>query len=100
MPYHIQNQERGLVLELKGGVTARDATELSRSLTASLKAEGTVVVQTAELEDIDTSILQMLISLRKTVASFLAPDPSDAFVSAVDRCAIRRELLGESKEAP
>ena len=99
MPYNIEITEQGLVLDLTGGVTVRHAGELGKALSASLKSAATVVLRTRELEDIDTSILQMLVSLRKTAAVFVANDPSEAFVGAVDRCALRRELLPGAKEA-
>ena len=53
-----------------------------------------VAVDTGGLEDIDTCILQLLCSLRKTVPALSFDNPSEAFVSAVDRCGLRRELLG------
>jgi len=99
MPYKIQPKENTLALELTGGVTARDVGEISGQLTPSVKGEITVVVHTRELEDIDTSVLQMLVSLRKTVTALLFENPSEAFVTAVDRCALRRELLADSREA-
>ena len=99
MPYTIQTKDNTLALELTAGVTARDVGEICAHLAPSLKSEITVVVQTRELEDIDTSVLQMLVSLRKTVTVLLFENPSDAFVNAVERCALRRELLADSKEA-
>jgi len=99
MPYEIQNTTQGLILELTGGVTVRHAAELGKCLASSLTSGVTVVVRTRELEDIDTSILQMLVSLRRTTASFVVEDPSEAFVNLVDRCALRGELLAESKVA-
>jgi ABC-type transporter Mla MlaB component len=99
MPYEIQRTEKGLILNLRGGVTVRDAAELGKCLVSSLTSETTVLVRTPELDDIDTSILQLLISLRKTAATFVLEDPPEAFVNAVDRCALRRELMAGSKGA-
>jgi hypothetical protein len=98
MAYEIHNTCHGLILELKAGVTARHAAELGKSLASSLASGASVTVRTKDLEDIDTSVLQMLVSLRKTASMFLVEDPSDVFVSAVDRSALRRELLAGSKE--
>ena len=98
MAYRIAQEKEDIALDLVGGVTARDVDELAHGLAAQLKSGATVRVRTRELEDIDTSILQMLVSLRKTVAALVVEAPSDAFVSAVDRCALRRELLSGSKE--
>ena len=79
-------------------MTVRHAAELGKCLASSLTSGATVVVRTQELEDIDTSILQLLVSLRRTTPSFVLGDPSEAFVNAVDRCALRGELLAESKD--
>src|SRR5690242_14808746 len=99
MPYTIQTKDNRLALELTGGVTARDVGDMSGHLAHELKGDVTVVVHTRELEDVDTSVLQMLVSLRKTVTALLFENPSQAFVNTVDRCALRRELLADSKEA-
>jgi len=99
MPYTMQKKDNTLALELAGGVTARDVGELAGELASFLNSEITVVVHTGELDDIDTSVLQMLVSLRKTVTALLFKNPSEAFVNAIDRCALRRELLADSKEA-
>jgi len=98
MPYEIQNTTEGLILHLRGGVTIRDAAELVSCLASSLTSGARVIVRTQELEDIDTSILQMLVSLRKTTPAFVLENPSAGFVKAVDRCALRGELLAESKD--
>jgi anti-anti-sigma regulatory factor len=98
MPYEIQNTTEGLILRLSGGLTIRHAAELSKCLASSLTSGATVVVRTQELEDIDTSILQMLVSLRRTTPAFVLENPYEAFVNAVERCALRGELLAGSKD--
>lgn len=98
MPYEIHNTTSGLILELRGGMTVRHAAELGKCLASALTSGAAVVVRTQELEDIDTSILQLLVSLRRTTPSFVLESPSEAFVNAVDRCALRGELLAESKD--
>jgi ABC-type transporter Mla MlaB component len=99
MPYHIEKTGRGITLDLKGGVTVRHAAELGKCVASSLTSGAEVIVQTQELVDIDTSILQMLLSLRKTAGSFVLDDPSQGFLDAMDRCALRREFLGAGKDA-
>jgi anti-anti-sigma regulatory factor len=99
MPYEIHNTNEGLILELRGGVTVRHAAELGKCLASSLASGGTVIVRAQEVEDVDTSILQMLISLRKTTAAFIVENPSEAFENAVHRCALRHELSA-SKDTP
>jgi len=53
-----------------------------------------MVVDTENLEDMDTCMLQLLCSLRKTVPALSFDDPSDAFIRALERCGMRRVLLG------
>ena len=98
MPFSIETTDGGLNLQLTGAITVRDAQELGRCLAAALPTGGTATVETSTLEDIDTGVLQILVSLRKTATDFRVPQPSEAFVSAVDRCALRCELLAGRKE--
>ena len=80
-------------MELRGSVTARDAGELKEQLAPILPATAHVFVRAGDLEDVDTCVLQMLVSLRKTAAAFLIENPSAAFLRVADRAALRRELL-------
>jgi hypothetical protein len=80
-------------LRLEGVVTIRHAQDLAAKLGEGLPAGMPVEVNTGGLEDIDTCILQLLCSLRKTVPALSFDKPSDAFIGAVDRCGLRRELL-------
>jgi anti-anti-sigma regulatory factor len=98
MPFTIQANKQGLLLKLSGAVTVRHAQELGQGLAAALGSGMEISVQARDVEDIDTSILQMLVSLRRTAAAFALLELSQAFLSAVDRCALRRELLAGSKE--
>lgn len=98
MPFEIRVTEDGLLLELTGCVTVRDAQELAKSLTSSLVNGSGVTVKAGDLEDIDTSILQMLVSLRKTATSFVLQEFSESFAGAVERCALRRDILPGAKD--
>jgi ABC-type transporter Mla MlaB component len=98
MPFVIGITEEGLLLQLSGSVTVRNAQELGKSLAESLASGATATVQAAAVDDIDTSALQILVSLRKTAAAFTVQEPSEPFVNAVDRCALRREVLGGPRE--
>jgi hypothetical protein len=94
VPFSIANQRGRFTLTIEGAVTIRHAQDLAASLGDALEEGETVTVDTAGLEDIDTSILQLLCSLRKTVAAMFFDNPSPPFLSAVDRCCLRRELFG------
>ena len=102
MPYSITNTPDGIILRLDGAVTIRDAHDLGAKLAESLDEGTSFAVDTSDLEDVDTCILQLLCSLRKTVPtlSFRSPgSPSEAFTSAADRCGLRRELLGSRESS-
>jgi anti-anti-sigma regulatory factor len=93
MPFSITGTPSGVVLRMEGALTIRNAQALAASL-AERPDDGTpMAVDTSALEDIDTCVLQLLCSLRKTVREISFDDPSDAFMAAVDRCGLRRELL-------
>ena len=94
MPFSIVNQQGRHTLKLEGAVTIRHARELAARLGEAPESDLPAAVDTAALEDIDTCILQLLCSLRKTVPALAFDDPSDAFTRAVDRCGLRREMLG------
>jgi len=72
----------------------RHARDLAARLGEVLDDGMPLGVDTGSLEDIDTGILQLLCSLGKTVPALFFDKPSNAFIAAVDRCGLRRELLG------
>ena len=94
MPFSITNNEGKQTLELEGSVTIRNAQDLAARLREVLEDGAPVVVDTGALEDIDTCILQLLCAVRKTVPAFSLDNPSEVFIGAMDRCGLRRELLG------
>src|ERR1039458_3225343 len=93
MPFSIANKQGRQIVKLEGAVTIRHAQDLAARLGEGLEDGTPVVVDTRDLEDIDTCILQLLSSLRKTVPVLSFDNPSEAFIDAVDRCGLRRELL-------
>jgi anti-anti-sigma regulatory factor len=92
--FSLVNRQGTLVLTLEGTVTIRHAGDLAAKLGEDLEDGMPVAVDTGGLEDIDTCVLQLLCSLRKAAASLSCESPSEAFVGQVDRCGLRRELLG------
>ena len=93
MPFSIASTRNTQTLTLEGAVTIRHAQELAAKLGEELIDGMPLEVGTARLEDIDTCILQLLCSLRKTNPAMSFEDPSEPFIGAVDRCGLRRELL-------
>jgi anti-anti-sigma regulatory factor len=98
MPFSITAIQGRQVLELQGAVTIRHAQELATKIVECLEDGMPVGVDTRGLEDIDTCILQLLFSLRKTVTALSFDSPSTVFIRAVDRCSLRRELLGTRED--
>ena len=98
MPFFITRTPGGHILKLEGAVTIRQAQDLAARLGDSLEDGVPVGVDTADLDDIDTCILQLLYSLSKTVPAVSFDNPSDAFVAALNRCGMRRELLGARED--
>jgi anti-anti-sigma regulatory factor len=94
MAFSIAGAEGKQILKLEGAVTIRHAQDLAAKLHENLQDGLPLVVDTAGLEDIDTCILQLLYSLFKTVPALEFDNPPDAFLNAVDRCGLRRDLLG------
>ena len=98
MPFSIAKQAGRQILKLEGAVTIRHAQELAARLVEGLEDGMPVGVDTGSLEDIDTCILQLLYSLRKTVPALSFDTPSEVFLGAVDRCGLRRELLAARED--
>ena len=99
MPFSIASSEAGQVLKLEGTVTIRQAQDLAALIGGNLKDGRPLAVHTAELEDIDTCILQLLYSLCRSVTAVSFDNPSSAFLGAVDRCSLRRELFGMKEDS-
>jgi hypothetical protein len=93
MSFSIVNRQGRQILKLEGAVTIRDAQDLAAKLGEGLEDGAPVEVDTGGLEDIDTCILQLLSSLRKMVPVLSFDNPSETFLSAVDRRGLRRVLL-------
>jgi ABC-type transporter Mla MlaB component len=94
MPFSLTKEEGRLTLTLAGEVTIRDARKLAASLADGVAEPGQVCVETAELTDIDTCILQLLCALQKTVPELVFAEPGEKFLSALDRSQLRKALLG------
>jgi ABC-type transporter Mla MlaB component len=94
MPYTIASSQGTQILKLEGAVTIRHVRDLAARLAEVLEDGAPLGVDTASLEDIDTGVLQLLCSLGRTVPALHFDKPSDAFLRAMDRCGLRRELLG------
>ena len=93
MPFSITNTLGRQNLKLEGAVTIRHAQDLAAKLGEALEDGMPLGIDTVGLEDIDTCILQLLYALRQTFPALSFDNPSDAFIGAVDRCGLRRELL-------
>jgi ABC-type transporter Mla MlaB component len=99
MPIAVYSGAEGVTLKLAGEISIRQAKDLGVEISAALPGVSRVHVDTSEFADADTSILQILCSLRKTVPALSFDNSSEAFIAAVDRCGLRRELLGTLRES-
>ncbi len=99
MPFVIQTEKDHLLLELSESLTIQHAHKLSQALKDSLFSHSSVTVQAKELEDIDTCILQLLISVQKSCSHFTVREASSAFRSAAERSGLGRELCSDTREA-
>ena len=93
MPFSIVNEHGRSILNLEGSITIQHAHDLAAEFEKLLEDGMPIQVDTKDLEDIDTCILQLLNSLRKTVPELSIDNPSEFFIATVDRCGLRRELL-------
>jgi anti-anti-sigma regulatory factor len=98
-PFSITRTMGGVVLKVEGALTIRHAQDLAAGLAEYVDDGAPLRVDTGDLEDIDTCILQLLCSLRKTVPALSFEDPSEVFMRAADRCGLRRELLATRESA-
>jgi anti-anti-sigma regulatory factor len=98
MPFSIAGAPGRQILKLEGAVTIRHAQDLAARLGEGLEAGTPVEVDTRGLEDIDTCILQLLYSLRRTTPAISFDNPSEVFIGALERCGLRRELLGARED--
>ena len=79
MPFSIANKQGRQILKLEGAVTIRHAQDLAAKLAEGLEDGTPVGVDTGGLEDIDTCILQLLCSLRKTGPGSFLRQPVGCF---------------------
>ena len=99
MPFSIASDEGRQILRLEGAVTVGHSQDLAAKLGEVLEEGTRLEVDTGRLEDIDTCILQLLISLSKSIPALSFERPSDVFIGAVDRCGLRRELLSGREDS-
>jgi len=93
MPFSVVSETGRRILKLEGAVTVRDAHDLAALLAQDSEEVAICGANTAGLTDIDTCILQLLYSWHDSVPALDFHNPSQVFIDAVDRCALRRELL-------
>jgi anti-anti-sigma regulatory factor len=87
-----------LVLQLHGAVTIYDAQELATQLREVASSGTPIEVQTKELVEIDTCMLQLLYALRSSLPNVTFDDPPEAFLAAAEMVGLRREILSVREE--
>ena len=97
MPFSRIETAGGVTLKLDGAITIGQAGDFAAWLLEDAGGAMPTGVDTQGLTDIDTCILQLLCSLRKSFPAIRFEDPSETFTGVVDRCGLRRELLGSQE---
>jgi anti-anti-sigma regulatory factor len=97
MPFSIVSEQDRYVLRLEGAVTIQHTQELTAMLGEVLYGNVALTVDTQHLEAIDTSALQLLYSLSKTIPKLSFDAPSVILIRAAERRGLRRQLLGMSE---
>jgi anti-anti-sigma regulatory factor len=93
MPFSMTVNNGKQILNLEGRVTIRNARELGLLISDSLEATLPVEVETEQLTDVDTCVLQLLLSLRRSVSQLTLVNPCQALLGALDRSQLRRQFL-------
>ncbi len=94
MPFSMTASEGKQILHLEGAVTITHARKLAAMVGESLDESMPLEVESRQLADIDTCILQFLCSLQRTVPQLTFATPSTALLIALERSQLRRALLG------
>jgi len=93
VPYSISRAQGVQVLNLEGEICIRHVRDLAALLIKEMDAGMRVEIHTRGLQRVDTAVLQLLCSVRRTATELTAPNPNEVFVAAVNRCGLRRQLL-------
>jgi hypothetical protein len=81
-------------LRLHGEVTVRDARALAADLAQAAGQQAAVQVESAELEQLDTAVLQVLCALARSGVEVSYPDGAPAIAAAAARRGIPLVALG------
>src|SRR5271166_4303475 len=83
MPFEIQTAADGVKVVLAGRLGVRQARSLWEALQPVVVANQSIHVQAGELDEMDTSIIQILCRLNSRTGQFQIDATSDSFVSAL-----------------
>ena len=90
MPIEITTSPALTQVKISGGCTIFDAADLRQQLLPLVTASTPVVVDLAEITEIDTAGLQVLLALQKQCALALFSRPSPAMQTALDLLNLNR----------
>src|SRR5271166_7100582 len=83
MPFEIQTAADGVKVVLAGRLGVRQARSLWEALQPAVVANQSIHVQAGELDEMDTSIIQILCRLNSRTGQFQIDATSDGFVAAL-----------------
>jgi anti-anti-sigma regulatory factor len=95
MPHEIQTEAGRVTIALSGDVTIGEAHSIAECVSAAIVDADSVELRAGGVREIDTCVLQLLVSLRNTVSEFHIAVASDELRGMVERCGLTRELTVE-----
>jgi len=85
MPFELQEAGPGLKLILAGRLGVQQARPLWDAVQPALTANRSVRLEASEVEEMDTSILQILCRMRGRTAQLQMGETSDSFLAALQK---------------
>ena len=85
MPFELQKLEAGVRLILSGKLGVQQARPLWDAVQPSIGANQTIWLQAGELEDMDTSVIQILCRISSQTGGLKIGETSDGFLAALER---------------
>lgn len=93
MPVDLYPDNERMTMSIRGALTIMEAAEAREQLALGLtKASGPIVVNLAQITEIDASGLQLLIALARIPRDITLIDPSPALSERIERFNLRSAL--------
>jgi ABC-type transporter Mla MlaB component len=93
MPFELQEADHGLKLILVGRLGVQQARPLWDAVQPALTANRSVRLEAGEVEEMDTSILQILCRMNGRTGQLEIGETSDAFLAALKKRGLEKSFL-------